>query len=651
MDHSDMTCTEPLFVCTNSIQMHSTTLPFGLHRFGFVCSLSLVALALGACSTYDGGIGESDDGFESALSDSEGSDSEGSSTGSSSTGDSDTSADLTCDDPCADEGASLCEGDSLLICADHEGDGCLSWGEPLSCEDGQSCIDGACIAGGSTHFGPRVDWPVPVGGTVTGGLFSTSGTPEAVGDDFWSLVDINGDRHLDLVITAHAVSKQGYSWFSRTMGYPGAPYWQVYLGQDDGFANAPLAWPVPSDGLQEHGFISPQGTPQQPGDPYWMLLDLDGDERPELVLTGRAKGDPDDWVGRAMGYPNTPFWEVYRNEGDGFAAMPTNWMLPLGGPDGSGYFTAEGEAQVVGDPKWEVRDLDSDGYPDLLVTGKALSLNDDGLLVRALGSPENPYWEIHYGAQGGFSTKPKAWMVPVGGFKNGGFFRSEAMPKKIGDDCWRLRDLDGDGLEDLVITARASDINGVDWVGKALGFPDMPHWVVFPNKGEGFSRTGMQWPVPHGGLAEQGFIDFSGRAQGPGGQSWDTFDLNGDGRLELVVTSNWEKQQPSICEGQVLGFADDEPHWNVFETTERGFKATPWRFATPADAGPQICGLHRTTGQPLDPGDSAWFITKLNADDYPDLVMTSIAVNEKMVEEVFGHGENPHWRVSQGATP
>ncbi len=642
-----MTCTEPLFVCTNSTQMHSTTLPFGLHRLGFVCSLSFVALCLTACGPFDAA---GTDDFEGALS--EGTGSSGTDSDSSSAGDSNTNADdnLLCDDPCSEEGASRCEGNSLQVCGDDIGDGCLHWGEPQSCESGESCIDGACIAG-STQFNPPFDWPVPAGGTVSGGFKSASGTPETVGDEYWSLIDINGDRQLDLVVTAHAVSKKDYNWFSRTPGYPGAPYWQVYLGQGEGFADTAIAWPVPSDGLQEHGFITPTGSPQIVGDPYWMLLDIDGDERPELVLTGRAKASNGDWIGRAMGYPNTPYWEVYRNEGDGFAATPISWKLPSGGPEDRGYFIADGEPLQVGDPKWEVRDLDRDGHPDLLVTGKALSQSDDGLLVRALGSPQNPYWEIHYGAAGGFAADPKAWMVPIGGLKNGGFFRSEAMPKDIGDDCWRLRDLDGDGLDDLIITARASNFDGDNWIGRTPGFPEMPHWVVFPNKGEGFSRTATQWPLPDGGLAGQGFTDLSGRAQNLGSQSWDTFDLDGDGQLELVVTSIWEKLQPPSCEGQVLGFTSDKPYWNVFETTARGFTASAWRFAVPVDAGPEICGLHQTSGSPLDPGDSAWFTANLNADGYPDLVMTNNAINEKMVEEIFGHSENPHWRVSLGATP
>ena len=88
-------------------------------------------------------------------------------------------------------------------------------------------------------------------------------------------------------------------------------------------------------------------------------------------------------------------------------------------------------------------DLNCDGYPDLVLTGKALSIVDSGFLVRALGSLEGPYWELYRGTEKGFSDTPEAWMIPPGGTKTGGFARGESTPEKIGDDCWRLRDLDG----------------------------------------------------------------------------------------------------------------------------------------------------------------------------------------------------------------
>lgn len=633
--------------------MRSATISLGPHRLGFISFVSLaIPLALASCSRYDGELSEGEDSYESALGDSEGDDSDSGegdsdSVGSTSADAGDDDSGSPCVDPCPAEGALTCEGDAVAVCADN-GDGCLAWGEPEACGDGEVCEEGACLIEASDHFDPPAQWSVPDGGNAAGGFHSALGVPGAVGDDHWSLLDINGDHRLDLVVTARAVNKQGYAWFSRTMGYPNAPYWEVYVGEADGFADTPIAWPVPSEGRQDHGLIHHEGTPKIAGDAYWSLRDIDGDERPDLVITGRAQDGDGDWFGRAIGYPNTPYWEVYLNEGDGFAKTPTNWMLPHGGPAERGYYVADGEPEALGDPKWEVRDLDDDGYPDLVVTGKALSVVDNGFLVRALGSLESPYWEIYRGSAKGFGDTPEAWLVPVGGYKTGGFARGESPPEKIGDDCWRLRDLDGNGLDDLIVTARASAINGSDWEGKVPGFPSNSHWVVYENTGDGFRRTASQWPVPEGGFGGQGFVDFDGQALSPGDQSWETFDLDGDGQLELVVTSAWEEGQTPICRGQVLGFADGEPRWDVFETTSRGFAADAWRFGVPA-AGLQLCGLRATAGQPIKDGDTTWFTTKLDPDHYPDLLMTGVGFGDPPVQEVLGFDKEPHWLVYRGS--
>ncbi len=65
---------------------------------------------------------------------------------------------------------------------------------------------------------------------------------------------------------------------------------------------------------------------------------MDGDHRPDLVMTGRALANNGSWTVRAFGYPAAPFWEVYRNLGDGFDPMPDAWFLPLGGPPERGDF-------------------------------------------------------------------------------------------------------------------------------------------------------------------------------------------------------------------------------------------------------------------------------------------------------------------------
>jgi hypothetical protein len=610
-----------------------------------------VAIALAACGAYDRQL-ENNGEFDSELSDSGDDDGDTSSSSSSGGAQSDSGADDSggspCEDPCT-EGASACEDGGVVVCVDDDGDGCFAWSAPIPCGGGEVCDAGACVTPAATGFGEPTIWSVPEGGTASGGFSTALGVPEAVGDDFWALMDMDGDGIQDLVVTGRAVSKQGYEWFPRTMGYPNAPYWEVYRGEGDGFAAKPQPWSVPSDGRQGHGLVTPEGEPLIVGDAFWSLRDLNGDQRPDLVITGRAKDNGGEWIGRAMGYPNTPYWEVYLNEGDGFAGAPTHWMLPSGGPDMSGFYMPAGAPALIGDPKWETRDLDDDGYLDLIVTGKALGENEEGLMIRALGSLDSPYWEIYRGGPTGFAAGPEAWKVPVGGFKGGGFAIGESAPAAIGDDCWRLRDLNGDGLKDLVVTARATEILGVDWRGKVPGYPATPHWVVHYNEGDGFTRNAATWPVPDGGFAGQGFIDVDGDALELGDQTWTTVDVDGDGSLELVVTAAWDdaKQTP-YCRGQVLGFADGAPHWDVFETSERGFVDDPWRFEVPA-IGLQFCGLRAFAGQPVKDGDQAWLTTTIDPDGYPDLLVTGVGLGDPVAQEVLGFADAPHWQIYRGA--
>ncbi|MCA9544835.1 MAG: hypothetical protein KC613_10610, partial [Myxococcales bacterium] len=52
-----------------------------------------------------------------------------------------------CVPDCMDEcmpGAVRCEAGGTVICADHDGDGCLEFGDNAPCPDGQSCSNGAC---------------------------------------------------------------------------------------------------------------------------------------------------------------------------------------------------------------------------------------------------------------------------------------------------------------------------------------------------------------------------------------------------------------------------------------------------------------------------------------------------------------------------
>jgi hypothetical protein len=52
-----------------------------------------------------------------------------------------------CDNECEPEGGRRCEGAGFRECGQHDADPCLEWGEVVACGEGTTCSDGACSAG------------------------------------------------------------------------------------------------------------------------------------------------------------------------------------------------------------------------------------------------------------------------------------------------------------------------------------------------------------------------------------------------------------------------------------------------------------------------------------------------------------------------
>ena len=51
----------------------------------------------------------------------------------------------SCEDECQAVGQKQCDGDAVEICNDHDQDGCLEWGTPVFCEVFEACQNGNCI--------------------------------------------------------------------------------------------------------------------------------------------------------------------------------------------------------------------------------------------------------------------------------------------------------------------------------------------------------------------------------------------------------------------------------------------------------------------------------------------------------------------------
>ncbi len=488
---------------------------------------------------------------------------------------------------------------------------------------------GAPPAPGTRFADEAASWSVPDGGASEGqGFWNIAGSDGNPEGQTWSIADLDGDGRADLVVTARVVGDRAQTW-----GRPGQPrYWQIYRNGGEGFAREPTGWSVPEGGAPDgQGFWNTAGVDGNPGGQAWALADLDGDRRLELVVTARETN------GRlqAWGRPGQPrYWQVYRNTGDGFAEDPTGWSVPEGGaPDGQGFWTFGGADGNPGGQAWSSADLTGDGRPDLVVTGREVNGR-----LQAWGRPDQPrYWQVYRNTGDGFAEDPEGWSLPAGGAPDGqGFWSLAGQDANPGGQAWTLADLDGDGRQDLVVTARVVGDQLQAW-----GRPDQArYWQVYRNTGDGFAEDPTGWSLPDGGGAEgQGFFTTSGLDGNPGGQAWVTMDLNGDRRPELVVTARVVGDRL-----QTWGRPDQPRYWQVYANTGEGFADEPTGWSVPDGGGAEGQGFWYVGGADANPEGQAWNTLDLNADRRPDLVVTARVVGGRL--DTWGRPDQPRaWRV------
>src|SRR5262249_54949182 len=129
----------------------------------------------------------------------------------------------------------------------------------------------------------------------------------------------------------------------------------------------------------------------------WATLDLDGDDKPDLVLTS----DPSNGLVNGHG-TGTPYWAFFKNTGSAFSAVVQRWPVP------GDLFNATGHtAYLSGDNNnWATIDLDGDGKLDLVLTS-----DPSNGLVNGHGTG-TPYWVFYKNTGSGFSTGVQHWPVP-----------------------------------------------------------------------------------------------------------------------------------------------------------------------------------------------------------------------------------------------
>jgi hypothetical protein len=213
-----------------------------------------------------------------------------------------------------------------------------------------------------------------------------------------------------------------------------------------------------------------------------------------------------------------------------------------------------------------------------------------------------------------FADESQEWEVPDNGLDEGFVQPSSFASYRF----WSLLDVDGDGLLDIAHTG------AIDLTQSAWDAAGSPYWKLYRGSSDRWSDSSVEWKVPPSG-ATSGFFAISATGSG----EWRTFDITGDGRPDLVQTSDPET-------GYVWD-PDGNPYWKVFVNDGEGGFTRPAQSWPVPDSGTSY-GFNTTSY-----ASSYWYWTTLdmNGDDLPDLVHTA----DPATGTVWDASGSPHWKV------
>lgn len=421
-------------------------------------------------------------------------------------------------------------------------------------------------------------WTTPTGGAP--GYFAPLGYNRVMSDAFdmtsvlegsqrWNLRDMDGDSRPDLVVMSAYESDLTYP---RQLRSGDMPVWKVFWNNGAGFNAEPTLWSTPDGGMinsdsVDLGFPAFQndqvgvGNGTAIGNDRWKLVDMTGDQRPDLVVTSERSAGPSPVVYDQLHVNGSPMWAVHVNTGSGFDSEPLIWSTPEGGlldaNAGFGFNSTQGGSEVVGSQTWAIVDMQGDRRPDLVT----FSLVDVNGSTSQYGYGVSPFWNVYLNNGVGFADEPTYWLTPTGGYSNedaSGYTFLRNDDTFIPEEVWSLADLDGDGAPELIAhgygQTAAPDPGQFELGG-------VPAWKVFDNLFTSFSSAVTRWTTPAGGMVNSngeafGFLgtEHYGSLLFPENEAWSTMDINGDLVLDLVVTSS----------GGIQFGAGTDPHWLVF---------------------------------------------------------------------------------------
>lgn len=419
----------------------------------------------------------------------------------------------------------------------------------------------------------------------------------AVGELSFATLDMDGDLALDLVVTDRC-DAEGV----------GTARWLVFRNEGSGFAATPIEWTLPPGfGIDQLDDIAKDsGGVCAVGELSYTTLDMNGDHRPDLVVTDRCD---------AAGI-GTNRWDVFLNSGTSFATVPLEWTLPSGfGADHLDDVAKDGAGPCVqGELSYSAMDMNGDEQPDLVVTDRC-----------DLGGVGTDHWEVHLNTGAGFGNAPILWELP-GGF---GADQLADVARDSGAICaqgqlsYATIDMNADLRPDLVVADRC-DLGGVG----------TDRWQVFWNEGGAFASAPTDWTLPTGFGSDQ-LADVS---KNDGGTcleselSYGLVDADGDRRLDLMVSDR--------CDHDGVGTT----HWLLYRNSATGFEpARAWTLpgASTGFGFDSLDDLSKDTGGLCAVGELSYGAVDLDGDRILDLVVTDGC-------DHTGVGTT-HWRVFHGA--
>ena len=506
---------------------------------------------------------------------------------------------------------------------------------------------------------PNTNWGAPNGGMINGGntfgfqaLFGAANPSHNTGSQNWGCMDMNGDNKPDLIVFAQ-LQAGNVTCFS-----PGAnPYWKVYLNNGTSFSTSETSWTLPAGGKLTggitYGFDNASGaavTSDNTGSQSWGLLDMNGDNKPDLVVFAQLQG------GNVTSFSpsNSQYWKVYINTGSGFSTGVTNWSLPAGGSINGGntlgFNNSAGQATTghnTGSQTWAVKDMDGDGKSDLVVTAQLQAGN-----VTCFSPGSSQYWKVYSNTGSGFSGTPVNWNLPNGGKLVGGVTYgfdnlggSASTFDNTGAQTWALADLNGDQKSDLVVTAQLQ-------AGNVTCFSpgSNQYWKVYTNNGSSFNSTPINWTLPNGGAiiggTTMGFNSTSfiaGSGQNTGSQTWALSDFDSDNRPDLVICAQMQA-------GNVTCFSPgNAPYWKVYGNNGNGFNNNVVNWPIPL--GGKLTGgitygfdnLSSTAFSSDNTGSQTWTVMDIDGDAKPNLVIMAQLQGGNVTS--FSPSSSQYWKV------